>query len=44
MLKLMLGYLVMNYDFEMQESRPKNIWIGVNRVPPMQATIKVRRR
>ncbi|KAM6506353.1 hypothetical protein FSOLCH5_013340 [Fusarium solani] len=44
MLKLMLGYLVMNYDFEMQESRPKNMWIGVNRVPPMQATIKVRRR
>ncbi|KAH6989850.1 putative cytochrome P450 [Ilyonectria destructans] len=43
-LKLMLGHLVMNYDFEMQESRPRNMWFGLRRVPPMQATIKVRRR
>ncbi|KAH8650437.1 cytochrome P450 [Ilyonectria robusta] len=43
-LKLMLGHLAMNYDFDMQESRPRNMWFGLRRVPPMQATIKVRRR
>ncbi len=43
-LKLMLAYIVLNYDFEMQEKRPENFWFGMNRVPPMKATIKIRRR
>ncbi|KAI0011208.1 cytochrome P450 [Xylariaceae sp. FL0662B] len=43
-LKLMLAYIVMNYDFELQEKRPGNFWFGLNRVPPMQATIRARRR
>ncbi len=43
-LKLMLGHLVLHYDFEMQETRPRNQWFGLIRVPPMQATIRIRRR
>ncbi|KAK3938028.1 cytochrome P450 [Diplogelasinospora grovesii] len=43
-LKLILAHLVLNYDLEMQPSRPRNKWYGLNRVPPMEATIRVRRR
>ncbi|KAL7625074.1 hypothetical protein AAE478_004288 [Parahypoxylon ruwenzoriense] len=43
-LKLMLAYIVMNYDFELQSKRPENFWFGMNRIPPMKATIRVRRR
>ncbi|XDG02228.1 hypothetical protein ABKA04_001843 [Annulohypoxylon sp. FPYF3050] len=43
-LKLMLAYIIMNYDFEIQEKRPENFWFGMNRIPPMKATIRVRRR
>ncbi|KAK7753718.1 hypothetical protein SLS62_004341 [Diatrype stigma] len=43
-LKLMLAYIVLNYDFEIQEKRPENFWFGMNRVPPMKATIRVKRR
>ncbi|KAI1341954.1 cytochrome P450 [Xylariaceae sp. FL0016] len=43
-LKLMLAYLVMNYDIEYQEKRAENLWFGMNRVPPMAATIRIRRR
>jgi len=43
-LKIMLAHVVLNYDFEMKESRPRNKWFGMVRVPPMQATVKIRRR
>ncbi|KAI1138785.1 cytochrome P450 [Hypoxylon sp. FL0543] len=43
-LKLMLAYIIMNYDIQIQEKRPENFWFGINRIPPMKATIKVRRR
>lgn len=43
-LKLMLAHLILNYDFEMLESRPRNSWFAQNRVPPMEKTIRVRRR
>lgn len=43
-LKLMLAYLIMHYDFEPQPSRPENVWFGLTRIPPMQATIRVKRR
>lgn len=43
-LKLMLAYIVLNYDFEIQEKRPENFWFGMNRVPPMKATINIKRR
>lgn len=43
-LKLMLAHLVLNYDFEMMEKRPRNMWFALNRVPPMEQTIRVKRR
>ncbi|KAK5454296.1 hypothetical protein LTS15_006296 [Exophiala xenobiotica] len=43
-LKMLLAYMVLNYDFEMQPSRPNNVWMGRTHLPPMKATIKVRRR
>ncbi|KAI1462366.1 cytochrome P450 [Annulohypoxylon moriforme] len=43
-LKLMLAYIILNYDIQIQEKRPENFWFGMNRIPPMKATIKVRRR
>ncbi|KAK5655624.1 hypothetical protein OQA88_5555 [Cercophora sp. LCS_1] len=44
-LKLMLAHLVLNYDFEpLEKSRPKNMWFGLTRVPPMEAKIRIRRR
>ncbi|CAJ2508256.1 Uu.00g094420.m01.CDS01 [Anthostomella pinea] len=43
-LKLMLAYLVTNYDFEIQERRAENLWFGMNRIPPMAANIRIRRR
>ncbi|POS79571.1 hypothetical protein DHEL01_v202043 [Diaporthe helianthi] len=43
-LKLMLAYLILNYDFEMLQERPRNMWFALNRVPPMEQTIRVRRR
>ncbi|XXG99759.1 L-threo-3-deoxy-hexylosonate aldolase [Hypoxylon texense] len=43
-LKLMLAYLVTHYDIERLDRRPANFWFGMNRIPPMKATIRVRRR
>lgn len=43
-LKLMLAHLILHYDFEMLASRPRNVWFAINRVPPMEQTIRIRRR
>lgn len=43
-LKVMLAYIVMNYDFELLEKRPENRWIGPTIVPDMRKTIRVKRR
>ncbi|KAK3324995.1 cytochrome P450 [Apodospora peruviana] len=44
-LKLMLGYLVMNYDIEIKEgTRPRNNWYSLNRVPSFDATVRIKRR
>ncbi|KAI0166853.1 cytochrome P450 [Hypoxylon sp. FL1284] len=43
-LKLILAYIVTHYDIEPLARRPDNLWIGMNRIPPMKATIRVRRR
>ena len=43
-LKLMLAYVLMNYDLEMLGTRPPGRWIGVLRIPATDATIRVRRR
>ena len=43
-LKLILGYLVMNYDVEMLKERPADIYVGVAKLPPLGGKIRVRRR
>ena len=43
-LKMLLAYMVMNYEVEPLVTRPPNKWFGQNNLPPMKATIKVRRR
>ena len=44
MLRLTLAYAIMNYDFEIQTKRPENIWFAANRIPPLSASIRVKRR
>ncbi|KAK4130390.1 cytochrome P450 [Trichocladium antarcticum] len=43
-LKLILAHLVLNYDIAIQGSRPPNVWFGLNRAPPFQATVRIRKR
>lgn len=43
-LKLMLAYALMYYDLEMMDSRLPDKWIGILRIPPANAKIRVRRR
>lgn len=43
-LKLILAHLVLNYDIAIQGARPPNVWFGLNRAPPFQATVQVRKR
>jgi cytochrome P450 len=43
-LKLMLAHLVLSYDIEVGGDRPRNSWFGLNRVPPLQATIRIKKR
>ncbi|KAM7220185.1 cytochrome P450 [Rhypophila decipiens] len=46
-LKLVLGYMLMNYDIEPAVEgmeRPKNRWYGINMVPDLSAMVRIRRR
>ncbi|KAK5063689.1 hypothetical protein LTR69_004395 [Exophiala sideris] len=43
-LKLLLAHMLLKYEFEMLPSRPESKWLGPTLVPPMKATIKIRRR
>ncbi|KAK4242428.1 cytochrome P450 [Achaetomium macrosporum] len=43
-LKMILAYLVQNYEFKPLPERPKPFWFGGNIIPPVQARIEVRRR
>lgn len=43
-IKLMLAYIIMNYDVQPLLQRPKNQVIAGTIIPPMKAGIKVRRR
>jgi cytochrome P450 len=43
-LKLLLAYMILNYDIEMLKERPAGRWVGQVSLPAMKATIKVRRR
>jgi cytochrome P450 len=43
-MKLLLAYIILNYDIEPLESRPSNGAMGGSILPPMRATISVKRR
>lgn len=43
-LKLLLSYIVLNYELQMLPSRPVSRWVGTSLVPPMKETIRIRRR
>ncbi|KAK4497822.1 hypothetical protein PRZ48_010476 [Zasmidium cellare] len=43
-MKLMLAYIVMNYDVKLPGPRPRNMDIKINSVPPPKAQLMVRRR
>ncbi|EMC95609.1 hypothetical protein BAUCODRAFT_109037 [Baudoinia panamericana UAMH 10762] len=43
-LKMLLAYVVMNYDVQYLGKRPENQWFGQSVIPPTTATIKVKRR
>ncbi len=43
-LKLLLAYVVLNYDIEPLVERPKGSWVANVSLPPMKAAIQVRRR
>ena len=43
-LKLILGYMIMNYEIEMLDKRPSDIFIGVAKLPPLASKIRIRRR
>ncbi|RGP62599.1 hypothetical protein FSPOR_9178 [Fusarium sporotrichioides] len=42
-IKMILAYMLLHYDFEHLAERPRNTWIVQNRIPPMKATLKIRR-
>lgn len=43
-IKLMLAYMAMKYDIEPVTIRPSNRWLEDIRLPPVKATIRVKRR
>ncbi|KAK8188398.1 cytochrome P450 [Phyllosticta capitalensis] len=43
-LKMMLAYMVLNYDIEPLRPRPANKWMGMVMVPPLKTLVRFRRR
>ncbi|KUJ14117.1 cytochrome P450 [Mollisia scopiformis] len=43
-MKLLLACIILNYEFKALEARPPNQYIGGAILPPMQATISIKRR
>ncbi|EAQ85066.1 hypothetical protein CHGG_09080 [Chaetomium globosum CBS 148.51] len=43
-LKMVLAYLLQNYDFKPLAEKPKSMWLGSNVIPPVQTKIEIRRR
>jgi len=42
--KLMLAYMVLNYEIEPLATRPPNTWFNSTSLPPMKESIRVRRK
>ncbi|KXX73506.1 Ent-kaurene oxidase [Madurella mycetomatis] len=43
-LKIILAYLLENYELKPLAEKPKNLWIGGTLIPPVQVKIEARRR
>ncbi|KAI1308543.1 putative cytochrome P450 [Xylaria venustula] len=43
-LKLILAHALLHYEFQVLPKKPDGSWVGITRLPPLTATIKVRRR
>jgi hypothetical protein len=43
-LKMLLAYIVMNYEVEVLKERPENMWLGTSIIPNPKAGLRVRRR
>ncbi|KAI1345677.1 putative cytochrome P450 [Xylaria sp. FL0043] len=43
-LKLILAHAILHYEFEFLPKKPEGSWVGITRLPPLTATIKVKRR
>ena len=43
-LKMILAYLLQNYEIKPLPEKPKSMWFGGNIIPPVQVRIEVRRR
>lgn len=43
-LKMVIAYLVLNYDIKPLAERPATKWIGMNIIPAVDTRIEVRRR
>ncbi|KAI1148836.1 putative cytochrome P450 [Nemania diffusa] len=43
-LKLILAHALLHYDFEVLPKKPEGSWVGITRLPPLTATIKVKKR
>jgi hypothetical protein len=41
---MMVAYALLRYDIGHLAERPRNTWIAQNRIPPMKATLKIRKR
>ncbi|CAK7268116.1 hypothetical protein SEPCBS119000_002897 [Sporothrix epigloea] len=44
MLKMVLAYLLTNYDIKPLEKRPKTMWVGQTIIPPLDVKVEVRRK
>ncbi|KAH7183430.1 cytochrome P450 [Fusarium flagelliforme] len=42
-IKIMLAYMLLHYDIGHLDERPRNTWIVQNRIPPMKATLRIKR-
>jgi hypothetical protein len=41
---MIMAYLLENYEIKPLAEKPKSMWVGSNLIPPVQATIEIRRR
>jgi hypothetical protein len=43
-MKLVMAYMVKNYDIEQLDRRPQNHWFGSSTAPPFESIVRIRRR